>query len=466
MANSDLCRLTILEAAPLLERREISPVELTEAFLGRIDALNDTLGAYALVTADIARAQAATAEKDIAGGGYRGPLHGAPIGLKDIYDTAGTPTTASSHLFVDRTPTADAETTTRLNAAGAVLLGKLTTHEFAFGGPSLDLPTPPARNPWNSAHFTGGSSSGSGAAMAAGLAMATMGSDTAGSIRMPAFFCGIAGLKPTYGRVSRRGVVPLSYSLDHCGPMTWTVADCALMMNALAGHDPRDPASADLPVPDYASALSGGVKGKRIGLVRHFYAGDMHAAEPVQNAMTAAAKTFEGLGAIVEEATLPSLQDFHACNFIIMLSEAYAIHQRTLSATPEKYGEIFRDRMMLASMITGLDYVQANRMRTQLKAAVDAALAEYDFLLTAGGPAPAAKLTEMPKFFVLENPLLTSPFNVSGHPALGVCNGFSDDGLPVGMQIVGKAFDEAGVLAVGQAFEAATPFREKRPMFE
>ncbi len=464
--NLELCRLTIQEAAPLIERRDISPVELTEAFLERIAELNPKLSAYVRVTDDLARVQAAKAEKEIKAGDYKGPLHGAPIALKDIYDTAGIPTTASSHIHVDRTPKADAVTTAKLAGAGAVLLGKLTTHEFAFGGPSWDLPTPPARNPWNTDCFTGGSSSGSGAATAAGLAMATMGSDTAGSIRMPAFFCGIAGLKPTYGRVSRRGVTPLAFSLDHCGPMTWTVADCALMMNALAGYDAKDPASANVPVPDYMATLGQGVAGKRIGLIRHFYDGDIKATAPVQDAMAASAKTFADLGAVVEEVTLPSLQDFHACNFIIMLAEAYAIHRETLTATPEKYGEIFRDRMMMASLVTGYDYVQANRMRTQLKAAVDKAFESYDYLITAGGPNPAPELKAMPKFYVFQNPLLTSPFDVSGHPALGVCNGFSDEGMPVGMQIIGRPFDEAGVLAAGAAFEAATPYRATRPMFQ
>ena len=466
MSGDNLCRLTIQEAAPMLQRREISPVELTEAFLARIEELNQTLAAYVCVTSDLARTQAKQAEQEIGNGQYRGPMHGVPIGLKDIYATKGIATTASSHLHVNRIPDADAEATARLAAAGAVLLGKLTTHEFAFGGPSWDLPTPPARNPWNPDHFTGGSSSGSGAAAAAGLAMGTLGSDTAGSIRMPAFFCGIAGLKPTYGRVSRRGVTPLAFSLDHCGPMTWSVADCALMMNAIAGYDPIDPASANLPVPDHAATLDDGVKGKRIGLIKHFYDGDIQAAEPIKLAMAAAAKTFESLGAHVEEVTLPSLRDFHACNFVIMLAEAYAIHQASITKTPEKYGEILRDRMMLASFITGYDYVQATRMRTSLKAAVDTALSKYDFLLTAGGPTPAPKLEQMPKFYVFENPLLTSPFNVSGHPVLSVCNGFSDAKLPVGMQIVGRPFDEAGVLAAGQAFEQATPFRNERPMMQ
>ena len=304
------------------------------------------------------------------------------------------------------------------------------------------------------------------AATAAGLAMGTMGSDTGGSIRLPAFFCGIAGLKPTYGRISRRGVMPLSHTLDHCGPMTWDVRDCALMMNALAGHDPLDPASADVAVPDYTAGLDGDIAGKRVGLLRQFYEGD-HTADPVVlKAMDEAVQVLQGLGAVVEEVTLSPLQDYHACNFMIMLAEAFAIHHQGLTGTPEKYGAVFRERVSLGALISGLDYVQATRLRRILKAEMDAVLAGYDFLLTAGGWMPAPPLVEMPKFYVFENPLLTSPFNVTGHPAISICNGFTEDGLPVGMQIVGHAFDEAGVLATAAAYERATPYRERRPALD
>ncbi len=466
MMPNDLCHLTIAEAAALIETRKLSPVELTEAFLARIEQYNSKLFAYVNVTVERARADARKAEEEIAAGNYRGPLHGIPIGLKDIYDTAGIATTASSRLHAERVPAADAATTARLAAQGAVLLGKLTTHEFAFGGPSWVLPTPPAVNPWKDGHFTGGSSSGSGAATAAGLAMGTMGSDTGGSIRLPAFFCGITGLKPTYGRVSRRGVTPLSYSLDHCGPITWDVRDCAIMMNALAGHDPLDPASANVPVPDFTAGLDGDLAGKRIGLLRHFYDGDGKAHPAVLKAMDEAVGVLGGLGAIVEEVTVSPLQDYNACNFVIMLTEAFAIHHEALTTSPEKYGEVFRDRVSMACAFSGLDYVQATRLRRILKAEMDAALTRYDFLLTAGGWMPAPPLEEMPKFYIFENPVLTTPFNVSGHPAIGVCNGFAEDGLPVGMQIAGRAFDEAGVLAAAAAYERATPYREKRPTLD
>ncbi len=466
MRANDLCHLTIAEAAGLIAARQLSPVELTEAFLARIEVLNPTLFAYVQVTADRARADAVRAEAEITAGQYRGPLHGIPIGLKDIYDTDGIATTSSSHLHGQRVPAADAETTARLAAAGAVLLGKLTTHEFAFGGPSWDLPTPPAVNPWKAGHFTGGSSSGSGAATAAGLAMGTMGSDTGGSIRLPAFFCGITGLKPTYGRVSRRGVMPLAYSLDHCGPMTWDVCDCALMMNALAGHDPLDPASADVAVPDFTAGLEADIAGKRVGLIRHFYDGDGQAQALMRHAMDDAVRVLGDLGAIVEEVTLSPLQDYHACNFMIMLSEAFSIHHKDLSENPEKYGEVFRERVSLGALIFGLDYVQATRLRRILTAEMTAALESHDVLVTAGGWGPAPPLQAMETFYVFETPLLTSPFNVTGLPAISVCNGFSADGLPLGMQIAGRAFDETGVLAVAAAHERATPYRERRPALD
>lgn len=458
-----LHHLTVAEAAPLIERGELSPIDLTEAFLERIEAINPKLDAYVLVTPERARADARRAADELAAGRYRGPFHGIPVGLKDIYDTAGIVTTCQSHVHADRVPEKDARTVEMLHEAGAVVLGKLATHEFAFGGPSWDLPFPPARNPWDPTRFTGGSSSGSGAATAAGIAMATLGTDTAGSIRMPAHFCGIAGIKPTYGRVSRRGVSPLAYSLDHCGPMAWTTRDCALMLQQIAGYDPQDPGSANRPVPDYAAALGDDLKGMKVGVIRHFYDGDEHADDDVKGALEAAYGVLSNLGATVADVRLSPLHDYHACCMAIMLSEAYAIHEPVLKATPEKYGEIFRDRMMMSGLITAADYVQALRLRRQLAAEVDAALAECDVLVTAAGWTPAPELGRVPKFYLFEKPLLTSAFDATGHPAMSVCNGFSPAGLPVGMQIIGRAFDETTVLRVGDAYERATEWRSRRP---
>ena len=453
----------LIKYGGLIEGHDLSPVTLTEAFLKRIEDVNPKLNAYVTVTGERALDDARAAEQEIANGIYKGPLHGIPIALKDIYDTAGIRTTSQSHLHISRTPTRDSQTAALLRAAGTVMLGKLTTHEFAFAGPAWDLPFPPALNPWNTDYFTGGSSSGSGAATAAGLAMATLGSDTAGSIRMPAFFCGISGLKPTYGRVSRRGVSPLAYSLDHCGPMTWSARDAALMLQVISGYDTEDPASCNCPVPDYASALTGEIKGVKVGLIRHFYDGDEHADAEVKAAMDEMLHTLQELGAEIEEIQLSNLHDYSACCLIIMLCEALAIHEHDLKATPQKYSEIFRDRLMVSSLLTGIDYVQAVRLRRQLTTEIEDVLTCFDVLLTAGGFAPAPKLEEVSKFYVMQKPLLTAPFDVTGSPAIGVRNGFSAEGLPIGAQIVGRAFDEATVLRVADAYEQATDWRKQRP---
>src|SRR5690606_6918707 len=286
-----------------------------------------------------ARVAAAAADREIAAGDWRGPLHGVPIALKDIFSTAGVRTTCHSRLLHDNVPTEDAETVARLKAAGAIIVGKLATHEFAFGGPSHDLPWPAARNPWNPDHIPAGSSSGSGAAVAAGLCAGAMGSDTGGSIRAPAGVCGIAGFKPSYGRVSRRGVYPLSWTLDHAGPMARTVEDCALMMQALSGHDPQDPASVDVLVPDYGLALERSTKGLRVGYVRGWHDRPDGADADVCAALDRAAVLLAEQGMEVVEIDLPDIRDFHACGRLILLSEAWTIHRATVQATPELYGQ-------------------------------------------------------------------------------------------------------------------------------
>src|SRR2546430_5205872 len=288
--------LTIAEAARLIQQRELSPVELVECRLARIEKLDGQLHSFIRVLADSARAEARIAESEIASGKYRGPLHGIPLGLKDIYETAGVPTTGHSKVMQDHVPKADAFSVKKLRDAGAVVMGKLATHEFALGGPSFDLPWPPARNPWDTTRFTGGSSSGTGASVAAGLVLGGTGSDTGGSIRGPAAFCGLAGIKPTYGLISRMGILPLAFSLDHAGPMAWTAEDCAILLQAMAGHDPADPASADHSIPAYRAALQGEVKGVRIGLIRHFYERDNEANPATQAAIAAVAQTLESLG--------------------------------------------------------------------------------------------------------------------------------------------------------------------------
>src|SRR5262252_8365133 len=286
--------LTIAEAATLIGKRELSPVELVESRLARIDRLDGELHSFIRVLPEAARTAARTAEAEIMAGRYRGPLHGIPIGLKDIYETKGVPTTGHSKVLVDHVPQQDATSVRRLADAGAVVAGKLATHEFAFGGPSFDLPWPPARNPWDTSRFTGGSSSGAGAAVAAGLVLGGTGSDTGGSIRGPAAYCGLAGLKPSYGRISRAGILPLAFSLDHAGPMTWTAEDNAILLQAMAGHDPADPGSAGVSIPDYRAALRGDPKELRLGVVRHFYERDNAANAAMHEAIESAVRTLEG----------------------------------------------------------------------------------------------------------------------------------------------------------------------------
>ena len=366
--TTDLHFMTIAEASGLIKSGKLSPVELTKAFLSRIETLDSQLDSYLMVLGEQALADAKTAETEIAAGNWKGPLHGIPIGLKDIYNTAGIRTTGHSALFKDHIPTEDAVTVARLRAAGAVVLGKLSTWEFAIGGASFDLPWPPARNPWNPADEPGGSSSGSGAAVAAGLAMAAMGTDTGGSIRGPASWCGIAGHKPTYGYLSRRGILPLSFSLDHAGPMCWTSEDCALMMQVLAGYDPLDAGSANVSVPDFAAALSGGLTGLKIAVPRNFFETDVTCEPEVLAAFNASMDVFQSLGATITDIKLPSLGLFTDVNSLITAAEAYAIHGDWLRKSPELYGERGRLRMMAGAFISSDTFINAQRERARLVA--------------------------------------------------------------------------------------------------
>ncbi|HVB66725.1 MAG TPA: amidase [Acetobacteraceae bacterium] len=462
---ADLHFLSIAQAAGLIARRQLSPVDLTRALLDRIAAIDPQLNAFLLVTADRALDQARTAEAEIMAGRYRGPLHGIPIGLKDIYCTKGIRTTGHSRTRVDFIPGFDATTVRLLDRAGAILLGKLATHEFAHGGPSFDLPWPPARNPWARDHATGGSSSGSGAGVAAGLMLGALGTDTGGSIRNPAALCGIVGMKPTYGRVSRAGVWTNSYSYDHAGPMAWTVADCALMLRAIAGHDPADPASADRPVPDYAAALNGDVRGLRVGVLRHLYERDVPVAPAVRAAMEAALDVLRKLGAVVEDASIRPAQDYYDVKIVGAESELYAVHEPALRTQLGAFGEDFLGRSLAALLITGADYVQSTRERRVMMAEMAPLYARHDVLVTAG-PGPASRLDAWRTIDFWRKPSLTTPFNVTAGPALAQCIGFTDAGLPLSMQVAGRPFDETTVLRLAHAYEAATPWRSRRPMLD
>jgi aspartyl-tRNA(Asn)/glutamyl-tRNA(Gln) amidotransferase subunit A len=455
--------LTIAEAAKHIAAKQLSPVELAKTHLERIRRLDPELHAFLLVTEERALADAKAAEARQMSGTLRGPLDGIPIAHKDIYCTAGIRTTAHSKLLEHNVPTEDAHTVKKWADAGVVMLGKLATHEFAFGGPSFDLPWPPARNPWNTEHFTAGSSSGTGAAVAAGLILGGTGSDTGGSIRGPAALCGIAGIKPTYGLSSRRGILPLAFSLDHAGPMAWTAKDCALLLQGMAGHDPLDPASVDRPVPNFTAELDKGVKGLRIGVVRHFFETDNRASDATRKGIDAALDFFRKEGAEVRDITLSPLVDYHAVGYLLMISEAFALHGPWLRKHFHDYGELFRDRVALAATISGPDLVQATRRRRELCREMATAMADLDIIVSASQPAEAPKITELPKWIGIEKASFTMPCNVTGFPAISICTGFGEGGLPVSIQLAGKPFTEPTLFRAAHAYEAATPWRNKRP---
>ncbi len=454
---------TIADASRQLAARTISPVELTQACLDRIAALDGKLNAFIKVTPDRALAEARAAEQRQTSGNARGPLDGIPIGHKDIYGTAGIATTAHSKLLQNWVPDADATTVRLLSEAGTVMLGKLATHEFAFGGPSFDLPWPPARNPWDPDHFTSGSSSGTGAAVAAGLILGGTGSDTGGSIRGPAALCGIAGIKPTYGLCSRVGILPLAFSLDHAGPMAWTVEDCAMLLQAMAGHDPQDPASADRPVPNYTAGLGDGVKGLRVGIVRNWHERDRPVSPATQAGIDRAAEVWRDAGATVSDVELPSLFDFQAANFVILTAEAYSLHEPWMRERFHDYGDRLRSRMVFGGLFAATDYVQAQRFRRELCAATAVASRNFDLLLTAGSHAEAPRIDDVPKFDGLQQPGFTAPMNQTGWPAMCVPAGFGEGGLPVAVQICAKPFQEAMLFQAASVLEHAMGDRAKRP---
>jgi aspartyl-tRNA(Asn)/glutamyl-tRNA(Gln) amidotransferase subunit A len=454
--------LTIAEAARLIAARQLSPVELTRFLLQRIEAVDPKLNAFLLVTAKQAMSAARAAEKAIAAG-QTGALLGIPLAYKDIYETAGVRTTAHSRILAENVPKHDAETVRRLGAAGAIMLGKLATHEFAIGGPATDLPWPPARNPWDTARFTGGSSSGSGAAVAAGLALGALGSDTGGSIRLPAAYCGIAGLKPTPGLVSRRGVIPLAPSLDTAGPMAWTAEDCAILMDVLAGHDPLDPASVAVPAVSYTAGIETPLKGLRVGLLRRFYEHDVPASPEVVQMMGQTVAILKSLGCRVSDATLPPVQDYNAVGRVLITAEAYALHEATLKTRLSDYSRVFRIRVLAGALIRAADYIAAQRRRTDLIAATAAAFEKFDVLICTPTAGPAPLMTDQRPDQGFGRPFLTTVANVAAVPSLVVCAGFATSGLPLGLEIMGPAWGDATVLRVGHQFERVAGTRARRP---
>ena len=464
VSTNDLHYLTITEAAPLIRDGRLSPVELTRAYLDRIDAIDGQLNAFVTLLPEKALAQARQAEAEIKAGNYRGPLHGIPIGLKDLYDTAGIKTTAMSRVTPDRVPDEDATTVAKLYEAGVILLGKLAMHEFALGGPDFTSLFPPARNPWNTEHMPGGSSSGSGAAVAAGLCMGALGSDTGGSIRGPVSMCGIVGIKPTFGRVSNFGVVPLSWSQDHCGPMTWTVEDTAVILRAIAGYDPKDPTTADVPVPDYLAGLHDGVRGLKVGVPRQYFYEAAPGVDPqVIRAAERGLETLAELGAEIRDVEIPHIEYAQAANQVIMMSEAYAFHEANLKSRRQDYGDMVRNRFLLGGLLSASDYNQALRMRRVIKDEMADALLQADVLVTPTYAAPAPRIEGYAGATTLTQPSFTGPFNVSGLPAVSIPCGLSDAGLPMGLQIVGKPFEEATALRVAYAYEQTARYIDLRP---
>ncbi|HJP22438.1 MAG: amidase [Alphaproteobacteria bacterium] len=463
MTDAGYAYFSISDLAPSIESGEISPVALVQTTLDRIAAHNDTLCAYITVMTESALDEAHQAERQIAGGNYLGPLHGVPLAAKDLFATAGVRTTFGSPLYADWVPDHDAAAVERLRAAGAVIVGKTNLHELAYGGTSGNPHFGAVRNAFDPACHPGGSSGGSATAVAGGLAFGALGSDTGASIRQPAACCGIVGLKPTFGLVSKFGALPLCWTMDHVGPMTRTVADAAAMLQVLAGYDERDETSAERPVPDYGDGVNRGAGGVRIALVREFFFADCDAE--ISAAVEAAGAVFEGLGARVEEATIPDVEVSYAAGTIIMGSEGAAMHGADLRQRPELFSDEVRGLLTIGGLYPAADYVQAQRFRKTFAAAVEELFTHCDALIMPTSPVPATPIDDSPPEHGPLRYRNTVPFDVSGHPAISLPCGFTAKGLPIGLQIVGRAFGEAELLAIAAAYEGATDWHERHPKF-
>jgi aspartyl-tRNA(Asn)/glutamyl-tRNA(Gln) amidotransferase subunit A len=466
--TSELFNMSATEAGRLLLARKLSPVELVDAFLARIEAVDERVKSYLLVTADRAREQAKVAEADIIAGRWRGPMHGIPYAVKDNYFTRGIRTTAGSRLMLDHVPDHDATVVEKLDASGAIMLGKLNTWEYGTGGGRgtvcFDLPYPPACNPWDLNRFTGGSSTGSGASVAAGTAMVSMGSDTSGSVRLPAAACGLQGMKPTYGRISRHGILPNCYSLDTPGALTWTVEDSALMLRTIAGHDGLDPASAKREVPDYLQGLDGGVRGMTIGVIRDMGPDGATMDAANREGLEDMVRVLTDQGAKIVELALPAApSSYRQVTAIINWTESLSIHEKDFMERADQMGFSLRDKMMSGFMTRGVDYLAAQRRRRELAASIDAVVRSVDALILPNAFHVAPPYSDPDRVGLFTTDSACPVFNVSGHPAMSICTGFDADGLPANAQIVGRWFDEATVLRVARAYERGTQWRDRRP---
>lgn len=462
---NELTFLDIRSAAKLIEKRELSPVELTAAYLGKIKEYDPIINSYISISADHAMTAAREAEAEIYQDGPNGALHGIPIALKDLYETAGIATTAGSRFFAQHIPLQDAFTVERLRSAGAVFLGKLNMHEIALGVTNVNPHYGPCRNPWDLECISGGSSGGSAAALAAGLCMGSLGSDTGGSIRIPASLCGLVGIKPTYGRVSLRGVIPLSWNLDHSGPMARTVWDAAILLQAIAGYDSDDPYSVRIETDDYLLHIQDGIAGWRIGLaVGEFFS--RRTTPGVLEAVFQAADMFEDMGAIITEVDFPEARIAARANGLMTTSDAAVYHQQRIMDQPDDFGPDVLSRLQQGAAYSSSEYILARRTQSLLRHRFTAFFEKFDILLTPTTPitAPPIKGPDA----VAQAPVLTrftAPFNLTGLPAISVPCGFSAQNLPIGLQLVGAPWSEAKLLRAGYAYEQSTSFHSIRPTF-
>ena len=468
MIDQALYDLSISQAAELLSAGKLSPVELVSAHLDRIERTEPQLNSFITLLAEDAVEQARTAERDIRSGNYISPLHGIPIGLKDLYYTRGIRTTVGSRILRDFVPDYDAAVTERFRESGAILIGKLQMHEFALGATSVNPFYGPAHNPWDVSRITGGSSGGSGSAVAAGQCMAALGSDTGGSVRIPAGLCGIVGLKPSFGLVSRYGVYPLSWSLDTVGPMTRTARDAALVMNTIAGYDARDPSSAQRPVEDFTSSLDRGIDGVRVGIPDDFF---YDVIDPeVSEAICTAAGVLSDLGASVDRVSIPALDHSLAISNAILSAEAAEVHATHLREQPEDIGEDVRARLRRGALTLATDYIKAQRARSAFNAELDDTMKGCDLLIAPTIPTGAPRIDQTvvdvagnPENALTLMSRLTRPFNICGYPTVTVPCGFTKSGMPIGMQIAGRMFEDAAVLGAAHAYEQATEWHRRRP---
>ncbi|NQW21347.1 MAG: amidase [Chloroflexi bacterium] len=466
-SNSDLTYKSIGELASLIGKGELSPVDLVEASLARISQLEPRLNAFLEVWDNEARKSAQVAQEEIADRRYLGPMHGIPVGLKDLIDVAGHQTTGGSKVLSGNVATADASVVTRLRAAGAIFIGKLNLVEFAFGTTGVNSFTGDVKNPWDSTRITAGSSSGSATAVASGMVPVALGTDTGGSVRMPAALCGIAGLKPTYGRVSRSGVLDLSWSLDHVGPMTRTTEDCALMMNVLAGYDPKDPASSSHPITDFTTELNGGLTGLKIGVPSDYFFDEI-VDEEIKRSVRAAIDLIAANGAEVVELPMPWVDKGRAINLGVLLPEAVSVHAKMISQHPDLYTPAVRSRIQSGFNVPAIDYVQAQRARQWFNYQMAESMSSVDVLITPTVPIQAPTIAECtPSAGNLgagsELPMFTGVFDVTGQPSHSIPCGFTKAGMPIGMMITGHPFDESTVLRVGHAFEKLTNWHQRPP---